>query len=203
MKKKEKKLALLAFLLLFLIGMGGCASMNQILVDGVPMPNTTYISKNSQTNMRVESYIAAMVWKKDSKKDNPYLYPIKYLDINREKTYELPLNIAYVGGKIRIVNPLRKEFTVVVIYTIHYSNQNWPFKISHIVYEGNSHDKIFIVGRKIESSHPTVICRILVKEGLLKEKKSNNDTEELRNLFDIKLGYHIQKKKEVMPMRAG
>jgi hypothetical protein len=62
----------------------------------------------------------------------------------------------------------------------------WPYRISRIVYIGDSREKTFNVGRKVEDSHPRVKCRIAILQG---EKRS---MDEEAVLFNLRTSYQVE-----------
>lgn len=179
-----KKATYLTLSMLAVCLMAGCAAKTQVLVDGMPMPNTTYVSKSQSTEIRVEAYMSSLIVKRDSEKDDPYLYPVEYLDIGVEGVHKLDPKTLRVGGKVRVVNPLRKTFSVKVFFKIHYPDEDWPLEISQILYKGKSHDKTFNVSRKTESSCPLVELRILVYQGDLEKEEDS--------IADMRLSYKVR-----------
>ncbi len=142
--------------LLFVVLLCGCAPNINILLDGKPIPHSSYISHSPSTQMRLEAVAYKL---KKPKKEDDEVFP-DYLTVG--KKYELPSNINYVGGIVKIINPLKKKYSLTVIYTVKYSNEKFPYRISHIVYNGVGVDETFNVGRKVEAKKPFVSVQILV-----------------------------------------
>lgn len=144
--------------LVFVLGvlLSGCGSPQiNVLVDGQPMPNTSLVARSDSTQMRIESY----VYYYSKKKEAEEIFP-SYLEIG--KKYVLPHNINYVGGKVRVINPLKVKYYVAVTYTVKYG-EDFPYKTSHVIYEGVSIDKIFNIGRKTEpDKRPDVLATVVI-----------------------------------------
>ncbi len=131
--------------------------------------------------MRVEAVVADWKTKKKGQEDN---FP-HYLKVG--ESYYLPSDINYIGGRIRVVNPLKKEYTLKIVYTVKYGDDKFPFIISHVVYGGIGVDRVFKIGRQVGKKRTEISVRVVVS------------TKENQKTFDF-IFIKYKTRKEVVPM---
>lgn len=161
----------------------GCAGKQQVMVDGLPMPSATHVSRSHESNMRVEANFMRMIWEKeaDKEKGKEYLYPADYLEINQKEVQELDSNTVYVGGTIRVVNPERKEYFVKAEYIFRLEDEEK--KAEKIIYKGDDRDEVLRVGREVEEGRPEVECNIYVHSG---EAENEDYDLKLKVVYQVK-----------------
>lgn len=71
----------------------------QMNVDGMPMPNTTLATKDYETGIRAEAYMARMVQKDNG--DENEISPADYLEIENKEIHELDPDTVAVSGKVK------------------------------------------------------------------------------------------------------
>ncbi len=170
----------LLFLLVAVL-LTSCAPTIRVLLDGAPIPNSSYVSHSPATQMRLEAVVADWRKLRKGEEDN---FP-RYLKIG--ESYYLPANISYIGGRIRIVNPLKKRYTLNIIYTVKYGDDKFPFIISHVVYGGIGVDRVFKIGRQVGKKRTEISVRVVVS------------TKENQKTFDF-IFIKYKTRKEVVPM---
>ncbi|MFP4539531.1 MAG: hypothetical protein ACLFNN_01180 [Candidatus Paceibacterota bacterium] len=156
-------LPFVAILLLFLAT--GCATTPQVVLqDGTPAPSSIYMERNLQTKMTAEAYVARITLEenddgeKESKTED-------YLPLGTGKLQKLPKDTYAVGGQVRILNPEKVPYTLFVIYGIDYEKEKWPYRVSRVLYMGNSERETIEVNRQLEEANPEVKLRVVIMEG--------------------------------------
>lgn len=180
-----KRTIFLMFVLAFM-SLTGCATKMQMNVDGVPMPNTTLTTKDNETGIRAEAYMARMVQKDNG--DEKEISPADYLEIENKEIHELDPDTVAVSGKVRIINPQNRKYFIKVIYTLDYPGKKFPYVVSHVLYEGEAREKTFDINRNVEDSRPEVECRIVVAKGEASRFREGNEL----SVFDIRTTYKVK-----------
>lgn len=183
----NKETVFLLLVLIFLL-LTGCATKMQMNVDGMPMPNTTFVVKNEETGIRAEAYMARMI-RKDNGGESE-VAPADYLEIENKEIHELDPDTVSVSGKVRIINPQNKKYFIKVIYTLDYPGKKFPYVVSHVLYEGKAREKIFDINRNVEKSRPEVECCIMIDQGEFQFKK-----DESSPMFNICTTYQVIRQK--------
>ncbi len=172
----------LAFLLgLALLVLSGCSAKQPQIVfdDGTPAPTTVYMERNFQTGISVEAYIARILLEEEGSR----MVPADYLRLGFNEFQELPKDTFAVGGRVRIVNPNERPYTLFVVYTIDYKEESWPYTVSRTLYMGRSEDGTFSVKREIEDTNPRINMRIAILEG------ESHQFKEEKVLFDFETAF--------------
>ncbi|MFW6242874.1 MAG: hypothetical protein ACOC2W_01820 [bacterium] len=178
-----RNMLFLIFIMLFSIGCAGKVSV--VDKNNIKLPTTTYTSKDYDTNIEVETFIASMI--KDEKSKN--YKPLNYLKTNN-KLNELDVNVKKVSGKIKIKNPENKFYYVRIVYELFYDDNKFPYIISNVLYEGSSLEKVFQFSRDIDNKNPITNCLIIIGKG-----ESYNLNFDKNSIFEIKTKYQ---RKEVI-----
>lgn len=173
----------------FAVLLAGCAKPNvNVHMDGKPMPNSSFVSKSSTTQMRAEAVVGWYYPKKDSEYDKEYLEP-EYLEVG--ETYkDIPKKAECVKGHVLIVNPMNVAYTVRVITKIKLPDRDWPIVQNEIIYTGKSHREVFDIKSNIQKQNPLVSIRLVVDRGItepgvLSFKDMSYDPRD--SIFDIPL----------------
>ncbi len=153
-----KKINLIILVLLVLI-VSGCGAKQTVLVDGMPLPETNYVSRDIESGVRIEAHVARFIWEKeeDKEKGKEHLYPADYLEINADEVQTLPKDTVYVGGTFRIVNPERSYYFLKVEYLFKDDGGDCR-KVSRIIYHGDRRDEVFDVGKEINKPSSGITC---------------------------------------------
>ena len=158
----------LGIVLLFSFSTGCAVKAPQVVFnDGTPVPTAIYMERNFQTEMSVEAYVSRIV---EEKGDNDSrLVPADYLRLGTGEVQKLKKDTFAIGGRVRIMNPKQNWYTLLVVYTLDYSKESWPYKVSRVLYVGNSRDETFSIKREMEEANPEVKLRVVIQNG--KEEK--------------------------------
>ncbi|MFP4616795.1 MAG: hypothetical protein ACLFNR_01360 [Candidatus Paceibacterota bacterium] len=122
------------------------------------------MERNIKTKMTAEAYIARIVLKEnDDGEKEPRTE--EYLPLGTGKIQRLPKDTYAVGGQVRILNPKRAPYTLFVIYVIDHEKEKWPYKVSRVLYMGDSERQTIGVKRQLEEANPEVKLRMVIMEG--------------------------------------
>ncbi len=170
-------------LLTVLLAVSGCAPrvVQFVYDDGTPAPTTIYMERNFQTGISVEAYVARIVVEENE--DSSRIVPAEYLRLGINEFQELPKDTFAIGGKIRIINPNERSYTLFVVYKLDYKEEGWPYWVSRVLYMGNSKDETFSVRREIEPANPRVNMRIAILED------ESHQFREEKVLFDFETAF--------------
>lgn len=169
------KLFLVFILPLFIVS---CASKVKVYKDGYPLPESTYHSRNIQTQMEVFANIAKY-YEKGDKKDK-YLYP-KWLKIG-ESYGNFRNNPKYIGGTLKIINPKRIEYSVIT--TRNRKDRN------EIIYVGSRPNNVLQIKEEYNRKDKNSKITVLIYKGYI-DKLS--EIKEKNSLFTIDLiQYNIE-----------
>ncbi|MFP4022287.1 MAG: hypothetical protein ACLFTS_00365 [Candidatus Paceibacterota bacterium] len=146
--------------------LAGCATTPQVVLqDGTPAPDLIYMERNLQTKMTAEAYIARIVLKENDDGDEKEPRTEEYLPLGTRKIQKLPKDTHAVGGQVRILNPEKVSYTLFVIYVIDHEKEKWPYRVSRVLYMGDSERQTIGVKRQLEEANPEVKLRMVIMEG--------------------------------------
>ena len=127
------------FVIIVLLFSVGCAGkMVHVNEEGVKLPSSIYIAKDTETGIEIKFYMAGIV------NDTGSPYANEYLDIENMEVNELAYATKQVAGKMQILNPNCLHYHVIVLYEIDYRNlenvQGNGYKLSeaYVLYNGNA-----------------------------------------------------------------
>lgn len=149
-------------IIIFILSCGCASKMNVLNKDNIKLPENIYTSSHIPTGLTIQAFMAAM----SEQSETSYLFPEKYLDIgNVNKINELAHRTVMISGKIKIINPDKKYYSIKTVAKIKYKKSKYPYKCERILYRGSSEQKVFVFDEYIESSNPLVNYSIIVKSG--------------------------------------
>ncbi len=153
----------------------GCAikAPQVVFSDGTPVPTAIYMERNFRTEMGVEAYVSRII--KEEVDDGDYkLVPADYLKLGTGEVQKLKKDTFAIGGKVRVMNPKENTYTLLVVYTVDYPKESWPYTVSRVLYVGNSKDETFSIKREMEEANPEVKLWVVIQDGesekLIEEK---------------------------------
>lgn len=148
---------------LFILGMTGCAAKMDVLSDnGAKEPTYVYQAKNIPTGITIQSYVAGMAGQDDS----GYSYPEDYLDINEpNSTYVIEKRLIGMLSRIRVVNPYGIAYEVKVRYKMYQYEDEFPHVTSYVLYQGDEEEKVLEYWRRLDHSkfsttHDIIVSRL-------------------------------------------
>jgi hypothetical protein len=131
------------------------------------------MERSFHTQMAIEAYVSRIV-KEQLDGGDHRLVPADYLKLGNGEVQKLKKDTFAIGGRVRVMNPKENVYTLLVVYTLDYPKESWPYTVSRVLYVGNSKDETFSIKREMEEANPEVKLRVVIQDGesekLIEEK---------------------------------
>lgn len=141
-----------------------------------------YAKKNFAAQMRIEASMTQI--SHDGK--------IDYLNVGNQEIQKLNTKTTAVAGKIRIMNPLKKEYHFYTLKLIVYPEKEEAYVVYEVLYEGSAEDNIFNIERTVSAQPQKVMTRLVVEEGKAPQKgEEKNLPFTDSGVFNVGVKYQI------------